>query len=97
MSETPASRVAAKMSDYDLFHVARVLEAELVATMAKTGQGGTAEVGKLEMLQAVSDELVLVRGYHRGHKADGSDLPRDVTTEHAYGSSYRTSSAIRVF
>lgn len=87
-----ANKIAKTMTDYQLISVARALEAELMANMPNS----QATLGKIELMTACTDELV-ARGYLHGRKADGSDLPRDVSYEHAYGSTVRLSRAIRCF
>jgi hypothetical protein len=92
-----AARAASQMSDYALFHVARTLNSEIEAAMSSScPYVQRAALGKLELVTACTAELV-TRGYERGHKVDGSDIPHDVAIEHAYGTAYRLATPVRVF
>lgn len=80
MTNEIIANVAAKMYDFDLMRVSRVLEAELVASI-KIGERGTqAHIGRIELASACSREL-WSRGYEKGRKRDGSDIPHLVCVE----------------
>lgn len=74
------TNTAATMSTADLLHVARVLEADLAAAMARGVRGTQAHVGQFEMLAACGAELDR-RGIERGVARDGTDLPVLVDAE----------------
>ena len=80
MTKEIIASVAKRMSDYDLIEVGRSLETELTAAMASGVSGTQAHIGMIEMASACSAELWL-RGYERGAKRDGSDLPKLVSVE----------------
>lgn len=74
------TRTASSMNTADLLHVARAIEADLVAAIAAGVRGTQAHVGCLEMLAACGAELDR-RGIERGTARDGADLPVLVDTE----------------
>jgi hypothetical protein len=84
--------VARTMTVTQLIHVNKVLNAELESAMLAGTRGTQAHIGMLEMAQACADELD-ARGYLHGRKADGSDLPRDIS----WIDGVKLSNAIRCF
>lgn len=92
MNQQTVSNVAKNMTTFALFTVARSLNAELMARFADSTNGTLADMGRIEMAQACTDELVS-RGYLRGYKADGSDLPFTTCVEDGI----RYSMQVRVF
>ncbi len=83
-------------SDWELIHLVKTLDAEIMEAMSVTSAMSHAVMGRLEMMTACSDELVS-RGYRNGVKADGSDLPVDCLAETTYGKTARLPNAVRVF
>ena len=73
---TSVERIAFMSSTSDLMRAVRALNADLESAMIAGVTGTHAHLGMLEMVQAFSFELTQ-RGYTKGVKADGSDLPWD--------------------
>lgn len=71
---------ATKLNDHDLIRHARGLEQRVIAAMTRGDAGTQHHLWMIDTASAYSAELVR-RGYSKGRKVDGSDIPRLVSVE----------------